>query len=375
MSDQNGTNERMTNDAESPSPSGSPVPWWGGRPGRAALAALMLFALGDGLRIARPLLLPVVLALLLAVVLAPMVRLLHRLRLPYPLAAGVVVAAFAGAVGFGVYALADPAANWIERAPETMRDLERRLRKVKASMLEAQQAAEKVEAITRVEGSERPPEVTVEQPSLAARMVTTTQAALLHAVEVMVLLYFLLAFGASFLRRLVKIPPRLRAKIHIVKMTLEIDREISHYLLTIACINAGLGTATTVTMWALGMPNPVLWGVLAAVLNFVPYLGSACTLVILTVVAILTFETFGQAALVPVAFLVLATLEGQLINPIIVGRRMSLSPPAIVIALMVGAWIWGVVGLLIAVPVLVIVKIYCAHSEDLAPFGELLGRD
>jgi predicted PurR-regulated permease PerM len=304
-----------------------------------------------------------------------MVRLLHRLRLPYPLAAGIVVAAFTGAAGFGVYALADPAANWIERAPETMRDLERKLRKVKASMAEAKEAAEKVEAITRVEGPERPPEVTVEQPSLAARMVTTTQAALLHAVETVVLVYFLLAFGESSLRRLVRIPPRLRAKIHFVELTLEIEREISHYLLTIACINAGLGAATTLAMWGLGMPNPVLWGVVAAVLNFVPYLGSACTLVVLTVVAVLTFDTLGQAALVPGVFLTLAALEGQVINPIIVGRRLSLNPPAIVLALMVGGWIWGVVGLLIAVPVLVIGRIYCAHNEELAPFGELLGRD
>jgi predicted PurR-regulated permease PerM len=375
MSDRDAVVERSIGAALSPTPEGPPPPWWNGRPGRIALATLMCFALGDALRIARPLLLPIILALLLAVVLAPMVRLLHRLRLPFPLAAGIVVAAFTGAAGYGVYALADPAANWIERAPETMRDLERKLHKVKASMAEAKQAAEKVEAITRVEGSERPPEVTVEQPSLAARMVTTTQAALLHAVETIVLLYFLLAFGESSLRRLVRIPPRLRAKIHFVELTLEIEREISHYLLTIAFINAGLGAATTLAMWALGMPNPVLWGVVAAVLNFVPYLGSACTLVVLTVVAVITFDTLGQASLVPGAFLVLATLEGQVINPIIVGRRMSLNPPAIVLALMVGGWIWGVVGLLIAVPVLVIARIYCAHSETLAGLGELLGRD
>ena len=128
-------------------------------------------------------------------------------------------------------------------------------------------------------------------------------------------------------------------------------------------------------MSLLGMPNPVLWGVLAAVLNFVPYLGSTVTLIVLTLVAILTFDTLPRALFVPAVFLGLATLEGQFVNPMIVGRRMSLSPPIIVIALMLGGWIWGVVGLLIAVPVLAVVKIYCAHNDELAPVAELLGSD
>jgi len=353
----------------------APVPWWLTGTGRAALATLALFAIGYALRIARPLLLPLVLSVLLAVILAPLVRLLRRLRLPYPLAAAIVVAAFTGATGVGVYALADPATTWIERAPETMREIERRLRKVKESVVEARQAAETVEKITSVDGDRPPTEVTVKEASLASRLVATTQSAFLNAVEVIVLLYFLLAFGETFLRKLVKLPSRLRSKVHVVSITTDIEREVSSYLFTVACINAGLGAATVIAMSLLGMPNPVLWGVLAAVLNFVPYLGSTVTLIVLTLVAILTFDTLPRALFVPAVFLGLATLEGQFVNPMIVGRRMSLSPPIIVIALMLGGWIWGVVGLLIAVPVLAVVKIYCAHNDELAPVAELLGSD
>lgn len=352
-----------------------PVPWWNTGPGRAALAALLLFTLSYALRMARPLLLPLVVACLLGIVLAPMVRRLRTWHLPYPLAAAIVVLAFTGATGFGVYSIADPATSWIERAPETLREFERKVRTVKASMLEARQAADRVEEITRVDGVAPPTEVTVKEPSLAARVLSTTRTALLYAVEVIVLLYFLLAFGESTLRKLVQISPRLRAKIHVVKITAKIEEEISGYLFTVACINAGLGIATAIAMSALGMPNPVLWGVLAAVLNFVPYLGSAVTLVVLTLVAILTFETLPRALVVPAVFLFLATLEGQFINPIIVGRKMSLSPLAIVIALMAGAWIWGPVGVLIAVPVLAMAKIYCAHNEELSPVADLLGGD
>jgi predicted PurR-regulated permease PerM len=375
MRDSAAAEQNGSTGVESPLEVYTSVPWWHSRQGRAALAALLLFALGDALRIARPLLLPLVISGLLAIALAPLVRLLRRLHLPYPLAAAIVVAAFTGATGFGVYALADPATTWIERAPQTIREIERRLRTVKASMVEARQAADKVEEIARVDGDTPPTEVTVKEPSLAERVVSTTRAALLHAVEVIILLYFILAFGESSLRKLVKLSPRLRSKIHVVDLATKIEQEISSYLFTVACINAGLGAATAIAMSVLGMPNPVLWGVVAAVLNFVPYLGSAVTLVVLTLVSILTFDTLSWALLVPVVFLSLATLEGQFVTPIVVGRKMSLSPPAIVIALMVGAWIWGAVGLLIAVPVLAMLKIYCAHDEALSPLADLLGND
>lgn len=351
------------------------IAWWDTRQGRAALGALLIFALGYALQIARPLCLPVVLALLLAIVLAPVVRWLRRLRLPATLAAAIVVATFTGATGCGVYALADPATAWIERAPSTIRVIEQRVRSLKASVLEAVVAAEKVEAMTRVEGQSPPAEVTVKEPSIANRMVAMTPVALLLAAEVIILLYFMLAFGESFFGKIVNLSGRLRSKIQIISVTAELKREVSAYLLTVTCINAALGTATAIAMWALKMPNPVLWGVMAALLNFIPYLGSAVTLVVLTLVAILTFETIGRSLLVPAIFLGLATLEGQFVTPIILGRRMSLSPPMIVLALLVGGWIWGVVGLLVAVPVLAMIKIYCAHNESLVHIAELLAHE
>jgi predicted PurR-regulated permease PerM len=340
-----------------------------------ALAGLFLFAVGEAMRMARPLVLPLALSFLLAVVFAPLVRRLRGLHLSYPLAAGIVVAAFTGATGYAVFALAEPATGWIERAPATLREVESRLREVKASMVEARQAADTVEKIASVYAGPPAPEVTVKEPSLAERVVTMTRAALVLAAEVVILLYFLLAFGDSFLRRLVGIPSRLRHKVHLLKIAFQIEREVSHYLLTVACINAGLGAATALAMYLLGMPNPVLWGVTAAVLNFVPYLGSTVTLIVLTIVAILTFDTLTRAMLPPAVFLLLATLEGQIINPLIVGKRMSLNPLVIAIALMAGLWIWGIAGLLIAVPVLAMVKICCSHNEDLAPIAEFLGRD
>ena len=216
---------------------------------------------------------------------------------------------------------------------------------------------------------------TVKEPSLARKLLTSTQKGLVYLAETIILVFFILAFGDAFVRNLVKIPARLRDKIHVVKILQEIKEEVSHYLFTVACINAGLGTATAIAMWLLGMPNAVLWGVMAATFNFVPYLGSAVTLTVLTVVALITFDNLGHALLVPAVFATLAAIEGQIVNPIIVGKRMSLSPLVIVVALMIGAWVWGVIGVLLAVPILVMVKIYFSHSEHLAPFADVLGKD
>ena len=340
-----------------------------------ALGALLLFALAYALRLARPVLLPLVLSGLLAMLLAPLTRLLRRARLPAALAALIVVGAFAGAAGWGVAMLAEPAATWIGRAPETMRELEHRLRSVRKSVIEARVAAETVEEIARVDDAPPPPEVTVKEPSLATRLLETTRAAVFYAAQVVILLYFLLASGETFLRKLVKVQDRLRAKVSVVKMTAEIQREFSNYLLAISCINAGLGLATALAMSLLGMPNPVLWGVMAAVLNYVPYLGSSVTLVIVSLVAILTFDTVTRALLPPAVFLALATIEGQFVTPMVVGRRLSLSPPLVIVALLVGGWIWGPVGALIAVPVLAMARIYCTHDEKLSPLAELMGHD
>jgi predicted PurR-regulated permease PerM len=351
------------------------VPWWDTGPGRGSLIVLLIFALAYVLQASRELVLPIVVALVIAIVLSPVAAALRRLHLPHVLAAAIVVLLFAGGVAAGVYALTDPAMNWMERAPQTMRDVQKKLRKVRLPMMQAQQAAKQVEELTNVDGQKPANEVTVKAPSLAQRILTSTQRGLVYLAETVVLVFFILAFGDAFVRKLVKIPARLRDKIHVVQILQEIKHEVSHYLFTVACINAGLGTATGIAMWWLGMPNPVLWGVMAATFNFVPYLGSAVTLTVLTVVAVITFDTLAHAMLVPAVFLVLATLEGQIVNPIIVGRRMSLSPLVIVIALMMGAWVWGVVGVLLAVPILVMVKIFFTHSAHLAAYGEVLGRD
>jgi predicted PurR-regulated permease PerM len=338
------------------------------------LIALCVLAGAYTLYLARTLLMPLVLASLFALVLSPAMRLLRQLRVPDAASAAGLAFSLVAGLGLCVYLLAQPAAEWAQRAPEGLRQVEFKLRALTGSLAGVQRMTEKIEELARLDGGNTP-EVSLRGPGLAGQVVNRTEGFLVGLVATIALLYFLLAAGDLFLRKLVRVLPRFRDKVHAVAVVQEAQREIAFYLLGIVCINVGLGCATGVAMFVLGMPNPALWGVVVCVLNFIPYIGAATSFTILTLVALLSFDQIGRALLAPGAFLILATLEGQFLTPTILGKRHELNPVVMFIAVMFWAWIWGPLGAFVAVPVLVTLKVWCNHSERLAPIGEFLGPD
>jgi predicted PurR-regulated permease PerM len=246
---------------------------------------------------------------------------------------------------------------------------------IKKSFEGVSKAAQKVEEIAAVGDqakSKQKVAVAVAAPSFTGRVLAGTQSILVAAGATIVLLYFLLAMGDSFLRKLVQVIPGRADKHRAVAMTRAIKGDIARYLSTVTLINAGLGAVTALVMNLLGMPNPVLWGVMVALLNFVPYIGPLCSLVVLTIVAILTFDQIGDALLVPGIFSALVILEGQILTPVVIGRNLTLNPVMVFIGMLFWGWLWGIVGALIAVPMLMTFKIVCDHVSGLAPVGELL---
>ncbi len=189
------------------------------------------------------------------------------------------------------------------------------------------------------------------------------------------MLYFLLASGDLFLRKTVRLIPTLRNKIQAVEVGREFQRELGRYFFTVSVINAGLGIATTIAMQSLGMPNAFLWGAMAMLLNYNPYLGPITSLAVLSMAAVMTFDDVARIWLVPVIFLALILLEGQLIQPIVVGLRLRLSPVMVFIAFLLLGWLWGIAGMFIAVPILVTLKGICDHVGRFAALGEYLGSD
>jgi predicted PurR-regulated permease PerM len=155
----------------------------------------------------------------------------------------------------------------------------------------------------------------------------------------------------------------------------DIENEVSRYLLTISAINAGLGVCIGLSMAVLGLPNPLLWGIAGGLLNFIPYLGSLVGNVLATAVAIVTFPSLAEAALVPIVYLALQILEGNFVTPFIVGRRLELNTVAILIFLSLTTWMWGIVGAIIGVPLLVVVKVFADNFPALAPLAEFLSAE
>lgn len=338
-----------------------------------ALKGLLVLAVLYTAYVGQAVLRPLALAVLLALLLAPAVRGMKRWRLPEPVGAAIVVLGLAAAFAAGAYLLFDPAKQWIEDAPRTLRQVEYKLRGIKKSMQEVSKAAAHVEEIAKVEPEKSAaPKLVAPEPRLVSRVLAGTQSALPAAGATIVLLYFLLASGDMFLRKLVRTMPDLRRRKRAVCITRSIQSNLGRYLITVSVINAGLGAVTGVLMHLLGLPNPLLWGVLVAVLNFMPYVGAFVSMVVLTSVAFLSFEQLGEVLTVPALFFALTVFEGQILTPLLTGRRLLLNPVAIFLAMLFWGWLWGVLGALMAVPILMVLKVLCDHDDALAPLGEFL---
>lgn len=339
----------------------------------AAAAGLFVLAAFYTLYFGRSFFLPIVLALLLSFLLSPVVRFLHRLRIPNALGAALVVFGLLGSLGWGVYELADPAYAWAEKAPQTMRRLERKLREFKKPVQTMSKATEQVEKMTQVGGGRKPQTVTLRAESLGERMFSQVTELVAGGVIMFILLFFLLASGDLFLRKLIRVMPSLADKRKAVDIARQIETEVSTYLVTITAINIGLGLAVWGILTLLKVPNPLLWGVLALVTNYIPYLGAIVMMAVLAMVGILSFEDTTQALMVPASFIGLNLLESYLVTPLVLGRRLTLNPVVIFLALTFWGWLWGITGALLAVPIMVVFKIFCDHSEPLRPIGEFLG--
>lgn len=335
------------------------------------VTTLTVLALLYTVYFARPFLLPLAFALLLNFLFSPLVRALARWKIRPPLGAGLVVLGLLGALGGGVYELSGPVQSWAEKAPDTLTDAGRKIRKL---LRPIERASKQVESATAgVAPAPAAPEVVVRQPSAVSRLVGVTRHFAAAALEVVILLYFLLAAGDLFLQKLIKVLPTRPDKQKAVEIARETEASISTYLLTAAAVNVGEGLVVSLAMYLLGMPNPLLWGAMVALLEFIPYLGAVTVVAVLAVAAITIFDNVGHAMLVPGSFLLINVVQSNLVTPLLLGHRLALNPVAILVGLAFWFWIWGIPGAFIAVPLLATFKIFCDHIGSLAAVGEFLG--
>jgi predicted PurR-regulated permease PerM len=323
---------------------------------------------------ARSIFIPIALAVLLNLLLGPVVRRLARIGVPEALGAALVLLLFIGGVGAIAFQLSGPAAGWINGMPQSMRKLEEKLRDVRETVQEVKKTTEQVEKMAEGTKAAGEQTVVVKGPSLADTFLSRAGQVASTMGVIIVLLYFMLASGDLFLRKLVKVLPTLHDKKLAVEIVRQAESDISRYLMTITVVNCFVGMATGLIAYGFGLPNPVLWGALATLLHYIPYLGSAVMVGVLAMVATLVFDEVWRMLGPAACYLGLVTLEGQFLTPMLLGRRLTLNPVVIFVALLVWGWLWGAPGVLMAVPLLAAFKILCDHVPSLVAVGEFLGR-
>lgn len=337
------------------------------------LMAIFIILFVYALYFAKDFFLPVVLAFLLALTLSPIVRMLAWRGVPAPISATLLVfLSFCGVaiIGFG---LSGPIVALVEDAPKIGRELQERLSEVKGPMSRILQAGDQIESVTETASEPDVQKVVIAQPGIVSRAAGNLLSVGTTIAIMLVLSLFLLASGSMFYEKMVQSFDLMSDKKRALRIVYDVEREISRYLLTVALINAGLGVAVGVSCWLLGLPDALLWGVAAALLNFLPYVGSLIGIVLVGVISIVTFDTLAAAALAPLIYAGLTVLEGQFVTPLILGRRLELNAVAIFVAIAFWSWLWGFAGALLAVPILVIAKVFCDHFDGLSSIGNFLG--
>lgn len=338
-----------------------------------SIRVLGVLALLYTLYFARAFLLPIAFAVLFNFLLSPAVRALARFGIRPPVAAGILVLATVASISLSAVSLARPVQQWVARAPATFTTAQERLRGLMRPIERVKQTAEQVERVATGD-ARRPTEVVVRGPSLTSRIFGTTQRLVAALLQTVILLYFLLASGDLFLQKVIKLLPNVREKQTAVRIARETEHSISTYLLTAALMNVGEGVVLTLVLALLGMPNPVLWGVMTAVLEFIPYIGATIVTGVLAIAALTTYESAGQAVLVPLSFVLINVIQGNIVSPLLLGSRLSLNPVALFVGLAFWFWIWGIAGAFVAVPMLAAFKIVCDHVPSLHSIGEFLGQ-
>ncbi|MGV8959908.1 MAG: AI-2E family transporter [Stenotrophomonas sp.] len=339
----------------------------------SALVVLATLAVGYTLWAAQTVILPILLAMFFALIGNPIIRMLQKAHLPRFLAALLVLVVGLAAVGALSVQLVGPAADWFQQAPRQMRDISQQVRALTRPMQQANQAAESFARAAGGEGNRRV-QVIRTQLDDPYKVLTRTPKLAASVLAVVLLTLFFMIYGESLQRHAIALLPNRQQQRFTTDILRSIEREVSRYVLTIAIINTlvGLVLAGILMLLKIPLPEALLWGTVAALLNFAPYVGPLIGVVLMLVMGFVAFNDPFTAALPAGCYLALHAIEGQVVTPIVLGRSMAISPLMLILALMLFGWLWGMVGLLLAVPLLVCIKLVLVRLDGMQGWARLL---
>lgn len=333
-------------------------PWV--RASQVALIGLFVLALIWCAYVGRPVIVPVVLAWVIATIVLPVVKGMQGRYVPRVAAAIGVTLALALIIVFLLFLLSTPISIWLGRASEIGVLLQDKLRTMNQPLAALEEIRKTLNAIGAGAGT------ALKVETQSDTMVSTIFSIVTPAVSQFILcigaLVFYLVYQQTLRGALVYFLRDRDAKLATLRALTDIDAQMTTYFGTFTLVNIGLGLVTAALAWGVGLPNPLLWGVLAAVLNYVPYIGPAILVGTLTVGGLLTFPTLGEALVAPLLFLAIVAVEGQFLTPALMGRRLELNPFAVFLSIAFCTWLWGPVGAFVAVPLLIALRVALGHA-------------
>ncbi len=345
-----------------------------------ATTGLLVLAIIYTLYLGKQLLLPIAIAILLSFLFAPIIRILRKIHIPNFLAAFLIILILFLIIVFGFYSISGPINKWAANAPESFSQASIKLNQLTAPVNQYVQRffniQEQIEKSTnKVVPQKTVPEVTLKADNWFNIIFSNTWEFFVQFGILILLLYFFLSFHEFILHKLIKILPYYSEKKEAVIIIRQIEQKISYFLVVKILISIGLAIVIGLVMMLLQMPHPFIWGILAGLLEFIPYIGVTIGTFAITFSALLNFDTIGHILLVPLSFFIICSIEGNLILPLVLNRGLILHPLIILIGVIIFGWIWGIMGALIAIPIISIFKIICDNVKPLNNYGQFLGID
>jgi len=335
------------------------------------LGGLFLLAMLAACYVASEIVLPIVLAFVISLVLQPGMRVLERVRLPRGIAAILLILVLFGTLGGLGTALSGPATSWAQKLPTGIPKLEERLSFLSRPIAAFQKFVDQAQGLT-LGGEPKAVPVAVQGSGLSDRLLSGTRSFASGLLETVLVLFFLLVSGDTFLRRLVEILPRFKDKRQAVDISQQIESDVSAYLFTITIMNLAVGVATGTVMAICGVGDPVLWGTVAFLLNYIPILGPMIGVVVFLLAGLLSIDSLWVAFLPAGLYLLIHLVEGETVTPMLLARRFTINPVLVILSLVFWYWMWGVPGAVLSTPMLAITKIICDRIRPLMAFGHFI---
>jgi predicted PurR-regulated permease PerM len=335
------------------------------------LSGLFLLAMLAACYVASEIVLPMVLAFVISLVLQPGMRVLERVRLPRGIAAILLILVLFDTLGGLGTALSGPATSWAQKLPTGIPKLEERLSFLSRPIAAFQKFADQAQGLT-LGGEPKAVPVAVQGSGVSDRLLSGTRSFASGLLETVLVLFFLLVSGDTFLRRLVEILPRFKDKRQAVDISQQIESDVSAYLFTITIMNLAVGVATGTVMAICGVGDPVLWGTVAFLLNYIPILGPMIGVVVFLLSGLLSIDSLWVAFLPAGLYLLIHLVEGETVTPMLLARRFTINPVLVILSLVFWYWMWGVPGAVLSTPMLAITKIICDRIRPLMAFGHFM---